>query len=379
MDHGAPLGCGDMATFPPQTKEQWLNKVARAAKGVAFDADAVLFHRQSSQAVNRPWHGPWTIFARVDHADRARASQQATEDIANGVAGLVLTPGAEADALEHLPLHKLALRNEAGDAGAASLQHLINRLPLDPGRLVIDFGAGDTLLAKTITAQGFVSPLMRGDGRDFHDRGCSDAEELGAALAQAIAALRKLDFLNDARLPGSVSLTLAAAQNMFSTLAKFRAARILWRDILSICKLPDAPLRLHGETSRAMMADVDAHTNILRTVTAVFGAGLGGADSICVQPFSAAQGLPNAFARRVARNVQNLLLHEAHLWRVQDPAAGAGALEHLTERYCDQAWRVLQACERGDWPRGGASSVAPKIGVTVARPSAELPADVEAM
>ena len=75
---------------------------------------------------------------------------------------------------------------------------------------------------------------------------------------------------------------------------------------------------------QSAMAALDPHTNILRATAAVFGAGLGGADSISVLPFSLAQGLPNAFARRVARNVQTVLMEEAGLWRVADPASGAG-------------------------------------------------------
>ena len=65
-----------------------------------------------------------------------------------------------------------------------------------------------------------------------------------------------------------------------------------------------------------MMTARDPHTNILRSTAAVFGAGLGGADQITVLPFSLAQGLPDAFARRIARNTQTILQEESHLWRV---------------------------------------------------------------
>ena len=117
-----------------------------------------------------------------------------------------------------------------------------------------------------------------------------------------------------------------------SSIAKFRAMRLMWRRVLDAAGLPDAPLKLHAETSWRMMAVKDPHTNILRATAAVFGAGLGGADSITVLPFSLAQGLPNAFARRVARNVQNVLAEESNLWRVADPArAGAQARHGLAD------------------------------------------------
>ena len=60
------------------------------------------------------------------------------------------------------------------------------------------------------------------------------------------------------------------------------------------------------------------------------------------------QGLPNAFARRVARNCQNILIAESHLWRVADPAAGAGYVESLTQELCERAWKEFQAIENLD-------------------------------
>ena len=128
-----------------------------------------------------------------------------------------------------------------------------------------------------------------------------------------------------------------------------------------------------------MFSDMDAHGNILRGAVAIFGAGLGGANSICALAFSQTQGTPNAFARRVARNMQHLLLQESHLWRVDDPAAGAGHVEVLTQRFCDEAWTVMRRCESGYWPEGNLSpaGVLPIVGVTKYQASNELPPEIE--
>ena len=369
-----------MHNFPTPTADEWLKRVVKATKGAAFDAGAALFQRQAGPSAERPHHGPWIMFARVDHHDVQAAHRQAVEDTENGVTGLVLPSPAQVPAIEHMGLHRLSLRNEGGDLGAEALRHLIARPPLDPARLAVDHGAHDPDLAKLLHAQGFTGPLMRGDGRAYHAEGLDDAEELGAALATAVGHLRRLTFLDDAVLAGAVSITLAATQDMFATLAKFRAARILWREVLKLSGLPDRPLALHAETSRVMLSQTDAHTNILRSVTAVFGAGLGGADSVCVLPFSFNQGVPNAFARRVARNVQNLLLQESNLWRVLDPGAGAGAIESQTDRICHQAWAVMQRAEKGVWPAGdpSRSQARPIVGVTAYQPAKELAAEVEA-
>jgi len=90
---------------------------------------------------------------------------------------------------------------------------------------------------------------------------------------------------------------------------------------------------------------------MLRATIAVVAAGLGGADAITVLPFTMAIGLPDRFARRVARNTQLVLLEESSLARVADPSAGSGAIEDLTEKLCRLAWTRFQEIERagGAW------------------------------
>jgi methylmalonyl-CoA mutase len=228
---------------------------------------------------------------------------------------------------------------------------------------------------------GYAGPYMEADGRSWHEQGATEAQELGATLATAVATLRSLEGLNDVHLSRAVGVTLAATQDMFATLAKFRAMRLMWRRVLQAAGLPDAPLRLHAETSWRMMAVKDPHTNILRATAAVFGAGLGGADSVTVLPFPLAQGLPNEFSRRVARNVQNVLLAESNLWRVADPASGAGYVESYTQGLCEKAWAVFQNAESGDWPvldPASAQSL-PVIGTTAYLLEQEYAPETEAL
>ena len=273
-------------------RTQWLKRAENALKGQSFDAEAVQGRIDGPRAF-RGEHGPWKVFARIDHTDRSQAKAQAEDDLRHGVDGLIMTSAEVTAVLDELPLHQFALRNEAGDLGAEAIRMAVSRQPVDPARLSIDFAISDVALVKPLLAQGFTGPFMKADGRMAHAQGMDDAQELGVALAEAIAELRKLEHLEAAVLSRAVSMTLSASQQMFDTLAKFRAARILWARVLEASGLPDAPLALHGETSRVMYSDTDAHTNILRAVTAVFGAGLGGADSICALPFSFNQGLPN--------------------------------------------------------------------------------------
>src|SRR6516165_2951507 len=95
-----------------------------------------------------------------------------------------------------------------------------------------------------------------------------------------------------------------------------------------------------------MLTQRDPYVNMLRATMATFSAGLGGANSITVLPHTLALGLPDPFARRVARNTQLILLEESNLAKVSDPAAGSGGIETLTQQLCEAAWQLFQEIER---------------------------------
>src|SRR5205807_6016089 len=101
-----------------------------------------------------------------------------------------------------------------------------------------------------------------------------------------------------------------------------------------------------AETAWRMMTRRGPYVNMLRATVAVVAAGLGGADAITVLPFTAALGLPDRFARRIARNTQLVLLQESNLAKVSDPAAGSGGIETLTKQLCESAWSLFQEIEK---------------------------------
>jgi methylmalonyl-CoA mutase len=101
-----------------------------------------------------------------------------------------------------------------------------------------------------------------------------------------------------------------------------------------------------------MMTRHDPYVNMLRATIAVFSAGVGGADAITVLPFTLARGLPDRFARRVARNTQLVLAAESHLAKVGDAGAGSGVIEDWTDQLCGSAWTLFQEIESA----GGAAA-----------------------
>ena len=196
-------------------------------------------------------------------------------------------------------------------------------------------------------------PFAVADGRVIHNAGGSDAQELAFALASAVTYLRALEtggmILSRAR--DAIYFRLSADADQFLTMAKFRAVRKLWARVEAACGLTPKPVMVTAETAWRMMTKRDAYVNMLRNAIAVTAAGLGGADAITTLPHTAPLGLPDAFARRAARNTQLLLLEESNLARVGDPAAGSGALETLTEQLCTAAWSQFQEIEKagGAW------------------------------
>jgi methylmalonyl-CoA mutase len=173
-------------------------------------------------------------------------------------------------------------------------------------------------------------------------------QELAFVLAAGIAYLRALEgagvTLEDAQ--SMVYARLSADTDQFLTLAKFRALRVLWARIEQACGLAPKPLFIAADTAWRMLTQRDPYVNMLRATMATFSASLGGANAITVLPHTLALGLPDPFARRVARNTQLVLLEESNLAKVVDPAAGSGGIETLTQQLCEAAWSLFQEIEK---------------------------------
>ena len=215
---------------------------------------------------------------------------------------------------------------------------------------VLDYTARATVGGKIaqLAKLGFHGPFAPADGRVIHDAGGSEAQELAYVLAVGVAYLRALESagipLEDARR--MIYARLSADADQFLTMAKFRALRLLWARIEQSCGLTPEPLFIVAETSWRMLTQRDPDVNMLRATIAAFSAGLGGANSVSVLPHTLALGLPDAFARRIARNTQLVLLEESNLDKVSDPAAGSGGIETLTKQLCEAAWSLFQEIEK---------------------------------
>ncbi|MDZ4371664.1 MAG: methylmalonyl-CoA mutase family protein, partial [Phenylobacterium sp.] len=163
-----------------------------------------------------------------------------------------------------------------------------------------------------------------------------------AALAYAKAQVRAGLPVSDAF--ARITLGLAVDADYFVSLAKLRAARRVFARLATASGArPNA--RVEARSSRRMLTAKDAWTNMIRLTAAGFAAAAGGADAVVLGAFTDALGLPTAFARRQSRNTQLVLMEEAEIGRVADPAAGSGYVEALTDQIARTAWTKLQAIE----------------------------------
>jgi methylmalonyl-CoA mutase len=394
------------AEFPAATREQWRKLVEGVLKGAPFDKRLVaktydglaiepLYGRKADAqpVAGRAPGTPWATVQRVDHPEPAAANAEALHDLENGATGLSLVFAGAVGAYGYgLPATDDAIaRALAGvhlDAGigidldlgpdnhdiAARLAALVEGRGIAPAATAIRFGfdpigaaaargggrvpwnelvPGFNAAIAGLADRGFGGPFACADGRVIHNAGGSEAQELAYVLAVAVAYLRALEAGGSA-LEAARRMTyfrLSADADEFLTIAKFRALRKLWARVEEACGLKPMPPFVAAETAWRMMTRRDPYVNMLRATIAVVAAGLGGADAITVLPFTMALGLPDRFARRIARNTQLILLEESNLARVADPGAGSGGIEALTGQLCSAAWSQFQEIERtgGAW------------------------------
>ncbi|HTV71995.1 MAG TPA: methylmalonyl-CoA mutase family protein [Rhizobiaceae bacterium] len=384
--------------FPELGQSDWRKLAEKALAGASFDAlvsrtdDGIGIDPHASRAKGATaWTrgNPaerWIITQRVDDPDPTRANRQALEDIEGGATGLSLVfegapnafgyglpadPDSLRKVLEGIQFTKTHLRIDVHPSSRASVDWLVAALTakrIDPTKLSLAFGidpaaifAGTGRLRMSIEALKASMPqslahffaldvpgvLVEADGRVFHNAGATEAQELGILLATAVSHLRMFE---EARQPlvyaaPHIGFALSVDQDQFLSMAKIRALRKLWTRVQEACSIEAVPCAIHAETSYRMLSFKDPETNILRSTIAAFAAGVGGADSISILPHTLSHGLPDAFARRVARNTHAILTGESHVDHVADPIAGAGSVEALTNALCERAWVEFQRLE----------------------------------
>jgi methylmalonyl-CoA mutase len=365
-----------MEEFPPVSTQAWEELIRKDLKGADY-AKKLIWQTEEGLAV-KPYYRaediagldylgagpgafPYVRGTRSTGDWRIREEIPATElQTANHAACLAIAAGAEEIAFQ-----------DAAVRDASDLDALLANLQGIP----VHFQHCDETLVRLLQKPAVFSPisadldpLKRLDfaaeiirsaspklipfavhGHDFEELGANTLQEVGFALAAGIDYLAEMQARKGDvnRAAAALSFSFAIGSNYFFQIAKLRAFRLLWaRAVESFGGTREAAkARIDARTSRWNKTIYDPHVNVLRATTEAMSAAIGGADSIVVAPFDECYKEPDEASRRLARNTQILLKHEAALSRVADPGGGAYYVEVLTDFFAREGWKLMQDIE----------------------------------
>ena len=375
-------------TFPTPSPADWRVLAEKALKDrplenlVHLDADGLAIRPLYAAATGgQPVSAPrpsdadgraWDLRTLIEGDDAPAANAAVLADLEGGAASVLLRGATLADSeplartLEGVALELAPVGLDAGLDGpeaANALAVAAKGSPraklmfhMDPLSAFAEAGVAPraidehlTLAANTAARHAGAYPeasFFMASGRVVHEAGGSIAQELGFAAANAVALVRAAiaaGMTAEAALRGTV-LGVSVDQEYFDSLAKVRALRLIWRSITRAFGV-ETPAVIETRSSRRMLAARDPWPNLLRLTAAGFAGAVGGADAVVLDGLSRANGRSDAFARRQARNTQAVLMEEAHLGRVDDPAAGSWFLDARTRDLAEAGWAEFQRIE----------------------------------
>lgn len=320
--------------------------VIRGPLSVAVDLPkdiAPLLRGSAPLLEGRPWH----ITVSVSDPDIAHANKQALEDLTGGASALRMSICERGIQIKnknemkrlldqvYTNLVPIIIGPNSNTANAALFEDFTDAhiyLGLDPAT------KGLAELAKTVPTNWRLITL---NAATIHDQGGTEAQELAAFAAGAAHAFRVLG----PEAAKHIGVEITTNQDGHLSIAKLRAARRIYACIAESFGVDDVPLSLHAVTSTRMMQSTDPWTNMLRVMSAGFGAVIGGADFITTRAFTHTLGTPTEFGNRIARNMQLMMMEESHLGQVQDAAFGSYFHERMTDELAKAAWAEFQQIE----------------------------------
>ena len=392
--------------FSPVTTEQWMEKVTADLKGADFEKKLVWktnegfkvkpFYRKedleglkTTDALpgefpylrgNKKDNNEWLVRQEIRVDDVKEANAKALDILNKGIDSLSFHVKAKELNAAYLEMLLEGICAECVELNFSTCQgHVVDLANLlveyfqkkgyDLNKLhgSINFDYLNKMLAKgkekgslVDTAKALIAAtaalpeyrVINVNALTLNNAGAYIYQELGYALAWGNEYMNQL---TEAGIPAAtvakkIKFNFGISSNYFLEIAKFRAGRMLWADIVNSylaegdCKCA-AQMKIHAETSSFNLTVFDSYVNLLRTQTEAMSAALAGVDSMTVVPFDKAYETPNDFSERLARNQQLLLKEESHFDKVIDPAAGSYYIENLTVSIAKQAWNLFLVVE----------------------------------
>ena len=393
-----------LSEFPAISTQEWKDKIIADLKGADFDRKLVwrtnegfnvnpYYRREDLEGLSTPNVMPgeypyvrstrmdneWLIRQDIHVLDPKEANAKALDILNKGVTSLGFKLSRDQVNKETLAILLKDIMPEAVELNFACCISVASKLAGALAEYLTEVGANVQECKGSINFDPFKRQLVKGisnpkwvtmctevleairplpgfrvltvNALNISNAGAYIYQELGYALAWGA---ELLDKLGDAgysieELTSRIKFVFGVGSNYFMELAKFRAARWLWAEIVGAYgdqyKGEAAKIHMHAVTSTWNKTIYDAHVNLLRTQTEAMSATLGGVDSLTVQPFDVTYQESDNFSERIARNQQLLLKEESHFDKVIDPAAGSYYVEHLTNAIAGEAWKLFLAVE----------------------------------
>lgn len=193
--------------------------------------------------------------------------------------------------------------------------------------------------------------VLQVNGQHYHNAGAHTVQEMAFTLSHANEYLASLTDrgMNVDDVAPRMQFTMAAGSEFFKEIAKFRAMKLLWAQIVkqyAPSNEDSMKINIHAASSEWNKTVYDPHVNLLRTTTETMAAGLAGADTISVTPFDSTYQKPDQFSGRIARNQQIVLKYEAYMNKVADPAGGSYYIEKITDELASETWKMFVEMEK---------------------------------
>ena len=376
--------------FTAPTKQEWLDKIEVDLKGADFQKRLVWrtnegfnvqpFYRREDLANlktpdalpgefpfvrgNKKDSNVWYVRQNIVVDDAKAANAKALDILNKGVDSLGFKiPGKLVSNIEvnfaTCPKHSLELAQILVDFFAKKgydKEKVVGSIEWDPMAKMVMKGKdvtpilafGPQLVEILKTYPNFRCIAVSTDA--LNNAGAYIVQELGYALAWGNEYLQQLiDAGVDADLAAkSIKFNMGVSENYFMEIAKFRAARLLWAQIVKqyepkcdcACKMI-----INATTSTYNQTLFDSYVNLLRSQTEAMSAALGSVHSMVVTPFDAPYEEATDFSERIARNQQLIIKEESHFDRIVDPGAGSYYIEHLTDALATEAWKIFLKVE----------------------------------
>ena len=388
--------------FSPSTAQEWIDKITVDLKGADFDKKLVwrtsegfnvkpFYRREDLKGIGHigtlPGQFPyvrgtrdnndWLIRQEINGDSPEEVNREAKLAIDRGVDSIGICLSKDADAktldiiLSEIDLKKVELNVVCCMGEAPRIASLIADYVKSKGlekdfRGSIDFNPfkrllvhglefpKETILEKGMEIYNTVKDIpgfrcFAVDSFMLNNAGAYITHELGYALAWGAEWMTLFTDkgLAPCEVASRIKFNMGISSNYFMEIAKFRAARMLWAEIVKAYGADEAccKMAVHAVTSQFNQTVYDAHVNLLRSMTETMSAALAGVDSIETLPFDLQYKNPDEFSLRIARNQQLLLREESHLNKVIDPAGGSYYIETLTASIAKVAWELFNKVE----------------------------------